>query len=246
MNHESWLAALDREGHAFGAAAEHAGLTAEVSSCPGWTVTDLLTHLGRVHRWVTDIVGRSGTEPFPYTDREPDGDLLEWYQAGLSGLLDRLRRIDPEQPAWNFSPTAPKVAGFWARRQAHETAVHRWDADLAGGRPGDFAPDLAADGVGEVVESMLPRRARREPLASARAAVRIDCADTGDGWLVTLTPGRVDTVRLVDDARSVHDRPDATITGPAGQMYLVLWGRRPLDTVTVTGNADLAALLRTG
>ncbi len=245
MHHESWLAALDREGRAFGAAVERVGLTAKVPSCPGWTVGDLLTHLGRVHRWVTDLVDRDSTEPFPYTDRPTEGDLLEWYRAGLSGLLDRLVRVDPQRPAWNFTPTAPKVAGFWARRQAHETAIHRWDADLAGGRDGtcDFTRELSADGVGEVLESLLPRLARREPLASARGVVRVGCTDTRDDWLVTLAPGRVDALRSTDHG---HDHPDATITGPAGSVYLTVWGRRPPDTVTITGDTDLAALLRFG
>ena len=109
MNHESWLGALDREGHAFGAAAEHAGLTAEVSSCPGWTVTDLLTHLGRVHRWVTDIVGRSGTEPFPYTDREPDANPKAVTPGTATGRWRERGRIGPKLTKSRRGPVWPKA-----------------------------------------------------------------------------------------------------------------------------------------
>lgn len=242
MKHDDWLRALDREGATFGLAARRAGLSAPVPSCPGWTVADLVTHLGNVHRWVSAHVVRGVTDPPVFPRDKPDGELLEWYQAGLSRLCDVLSTVDPALPAWNFSPAAPNVAGFWPRRMAHETAVHRWDAELAAGQPTGFDPGFAADGVGEVVESMLARRAGREPLASANAVVCLECADTGDGWLVTLTPGRVDTARLAGD----QSEPGATVTGPAERMYLVLWGRQPADTVTVTGDAEVAALVRTG
>ena len=74
---------------------------------------------------------------------------------------------------------------------AHETTVHRFDAELAAySKGGGFDPALAADGVGEVVESMLQLRAAEEPLASARGDVLVECTDTGDSWLVALSPAR--------------------------------------------------------
>ena len=73
---------------------------------------------------------------------------------------------------------------------AHDTTVHRFDAELAAyAKAGGFDAALAADGVGEVVESMLQLRAGDEPLASARGDVLVECTDTGDVWLVWLEPG---------------------------------------------------------
>ncbi|MER6443505.1 hypothetical protein ABT275_45720 [Streptomyces sp. NPDC001185] len=37
---------------------------------------------------------------------------------------------------WTFNPArVPSPLAFWTRRQAHETAVHRYDAEAATGRP---------------------------------------------------------------------------------------------------------------
>jgi hypothetical protein len=136
---------------------------------------------------------------------------------------------------------------------AHETTVHRFDAELAAyQRGGGFDPELAADGVGEVVESMLALRAGEEPLASAMGDVLVECTDTGDSWLVALTPGTVTVTRPEQRPRRI----DARIAGPAADLYLVLWGRLPLDPaepgrtrrrqVEVTGDRALAELVRTG
>jgi hypothetical protein len=167
--------------------------------------------------------------------------MLAWYGEGLDKLLQV------------FTDAEPHLEDFWPRRMAHDTTVHRFDAELAAySKAGGFDPALAADGVGEVVESMLQLRAAEEPLASARGDVLVECTDTGDSWLVALEPGQVTTTRPERRPR----RMDARIAGPAADLYLVLWGRLPLDPaepgrtrrrqVEVTGDRSLAALVRTG
>ena len=51
-----YLAVLATEATALAAAAEEAGLDAPVPTCPGWTVNDLVLHIGEVHRWATAAV----------------------------------------------------------------------------------------------------------------------------------------------------------------------------------------------
>ena len=65
--------------------------------------------------------------------------------------MDDLRGLDdPERPVYSFSP-AHRRAGFWPRRMAHETTVHRVDAEQAAGRPVAPVPAaLAVDGIDEV------------------------------------------------------------------------------------------------
>ena len=237
-----WVAALRREGAAFAAAATAADPDDDVPTCPGWTIRRLISHLSRVHRSATTGVLDGTVEPPALAARPPDdARLLSWYTDGLDKLLQVL--LDAE----------PHLADFWPRRMAHETTVHRFDAELAAhSRGGGFDPQLAADGVGEVVESMLGLRAADEPLASARGDVLVECTDTGDRWLVRLEPGRVGTERHQQRPR----RFDARISGPAPDLYLVLWGRLPLDPVEpgrsrrrlveVGGDRSLAALVRTG
>jgi uncharacterized protein (TIGR03083 family) len=238
-----WVAALRREGAAFGTAAKAADPEDEVPTCPGWNVRRLVTHLARVHRSATTGVVDGTVEPPTLGSRPPEDDakVLAWYAEGLDKLLQVLADAEPH------------LDDFWPRRMAHETTVHRFDAELAAyQRGGGFDPELAADGVGEVVESMLPLRAGEEPLASAMGDVYVECTDTGDRWLVALAPGSVTVTRPEQRPRRI----DARIAGPAADLYLVLWGRLPLDPaepgrtrrrqVEVSGDRALAELVRTG
>jgi uncharacterized protein (TIGR03083 family) len=237
-----WVAALRREGAAFATAAGAADLDDDVPTCPGWTVRRLVSHLSRVHRSATTGLLDGTVEPPALAARPPDdADLLGWYGDGLAKLLQVLGDAEPH------------LADFWPRRMAHETTVHRFDAELAAhAKGGGFDPELAADGVGEVVEHMLGLHAGEEPLASARGDVLVECTDTGDRWLVRLEPGAVHAERRDTRPR----RSDASLSGPAADLYLVLWGRLPLDPaepgrtrrrlVEVRGDRALAALVRTG
>jgi uncharacterized protein (TIGR03083 family) len=237
-----WVSALRREGAAFATAAAAADPDDEVPTCPGWTVRRLVSHLSRVHRSAVIGVLDGTVEPPALAARPPDdAQLMTWYADGL----DKLLRV--------FDDAGPHLPDFWPRRMAHDTTVHRFDAELAAyAKGGGFDPALAADGVGEVVESMLRLRVGDEPLASARGDVLVECTDTGDSWLVRLEPGAVSAERPEKRPRRV----DARISGPAADLYLVLWGRLPLDPVEpgrsrrrlveVAGDRALAALVRTG
>src|SRR3954452_5010918 len=51
-----YLAAMRRDSDAFYAAADAADPSLAVPSCPGWSVEDLVWHLGEVHWfWATDV-----------------------------------------------------------------------------------------------------------------------------------------------------------------------------------------------
>ena len=51
-----YLAHLRRDVDAILAVLAHADLAEPVSGCPGWTLRNLVEHLGSVHRWATEIV----------------------------------------------------------------------------------------------------------------------------------------------------------------------------------------------
>jgi hypothetical protein len=136
-----------------------------------------------------------------------------------------------------MSPAAERTAASWARRQAHELAVHRMDLEVAAGRPVTAVdPELAADGADEVLRVVVPRWAHVEPLASATAAVVVRSTDTDRVWTVRVSRGDVE----VHDADA--DAADARLQAPAGQLLRRLWGR-PAG-VTVTGDPAAEALLR--
>jgi uncharacterized protein (TIGR03083 family) len=233
------LEAIRREAAAFRAAAAH-GFDAPVPGCPGWTVGDLTFHLGSVYRFHTAHVGRGVTTPpeRPEIVDPPDEQLLAWFDEGLDGLLAALAGVAPDRPAWNWAPHTPQVAAFWPRRMALETAVHRWDAQSAYGGQRAVEPVLAADGVDEVLTVMGPAQVSDDlPTGTVvvRAAGLAGAADRA--WAVRLAPGSFEVLdRLPDE-------PDTVVEGPASDLLLVVWGRLPLDEVSVRGDRRPAEAL---
>jgi uncharacterized protein (TIGR03083 family) len=146
---------LERAGTQLARAARLVALDAAVPPCPGWTVSDLVRHTTRVHQWATSIVQGGAREEFQF-DRPDDDSVLAVYDRGLTGLLAALRSAPADLEVWTFLPAESALA-FWARRQAHETAIHRVDADLASGMGGsEVDPDFAADGIAELLVGLIP------------------------------------------------------------------------------------------
>jgi uncharacterized protein (TIGR03083 family) len=145
-----------------------------VPSCPDWTLRQLGTHLGRVHRWAAEIVSTRTAEAIPMK-AAPDGippadpaGQADWLLAGAQRLTEAIRAAGTDQ-VWAFGSLAP--AAFWARRQAHETMVHRADAELAAGLPVVLDAELAADAVDEWLRLMAgPRYGRPDARATALPA----------------------------------------------------------------------------
>jgi uncharacterized protein (TIGR03083 family) len=242
------IAAVAREGERFGVIARElelgatpsgADLDTRVPWIPDWRARDLVGHLGTVHRWAAAILRAGTTEPPPPTARQepPPVGLLDWYGEGLTILVAALRETPPAAPAWHMSPTAEKVAASWARRQAHELAVHRMDLEAAAGiAAAAIEPALADDGVDELLTIVLPRWAHTEPLVGADRAVAVTATDTGRAWSVRVDHG------IVTVAPGAAGTEHAHLSGAAPQLLLRLWGR-PADVV-VEGDRTAEALLR--
>ena len=129
-----------------------ADLTRSVPTCPDWTLRQLATHVGRAHRWAGEIVATRSAEFIPFR-AVPDGRLPDdpdrhagWLRDGADRLIDAVREAGTD-PVWAFTGLRP--ASFWARRMAHETAVHRADAEIAVGRAPVIDPGIAVDGIDE-------------------------------------------------------------------------------------------------
>jgi uncharacterized protein (TIGR03083 family) len=244
-----WLAALRADGPALRAAVAEAGPDAPVPSCPGWTVADLVRHTASILSYVRGFAASGGTtNPGPRPAPEASADwpaTLRAYDDELAATLRLLDGLDPEQPAWNWAPQS-KRAGFWHRRMAHEIAVHRWDAQMALGRGEPVEAKLAADGVGEVLDTWLPAGRRSGP-TDRHGVLHLIAPDASQEWFVRL---RGAGVALLDtdtffDSDDHHARVEAT--GTASDLLLTLWGRvRPEDVLRITGDATLLTALRAG
>ncbi|MFI7364238.1 maleylpyruvate isomerase family mycothiol-dependent enzyme [Streptomyces sp. NPDC050149] len=238
------IRSLDAEGRLLADAAQEAGTGAPVPTCPGWQVRDLLRHTAMVHTWAASFVTEGHTAYVPDAG-EPDLDgpeLLDWFRAGHRLLVEALERAPQDLECWAFF-AAPSPLAFWARRQAHETTVHRVDAESARGGPlSPVASDHAVDGVDELLRGFHARPKSRVRTDVPRT-LRVRATDTGSAWTVQLSTEPPVTVREADGS-SVLPSVDCELSATAQELYLTLWNRRPLTALTVTGDPDLARLWR--
>jgi uncharacterized protein (TIGR03083 family) len=245
---EFWLAGLRAEAAAFRSAVRTAeSLTAAVPTCPEWTLLDLVRHLGNVYGEVTEHVPRGVTtrpeKPISLSGPR-DGAALAWWDERYRALHSTLESVDPELPAWNWAPQAKKAA-FWQRRMAHETAVHRWDAQVTAGLTEPIEAKLAADGITEVLDSWLPAGRRRGP-KDVRGIVALHGTDVAEVWYVRMRGEGIallDTDTLLDDT---HPHERATAAGTASDVMLALYGRVPFEVLEISGEPRLLEALRTG
>ena len=228
------------EGELFAGAAGRGGLEVNIPTCPEWNMQDLVRHLGLIHLWAAAHVDQPHAEPDGSIDLPDlagfwpdlagswptDDDLADWYRATNANLVRVLNSAPPDLERFTFLP-APSSLAMWARRQASETAMHRFDAENAIGVPASFEAVFAADALDELLSGFAPRR-RKLPLAGDRT-IHVHAEDTDDHWLLTIGP-EVTTTSLSDGPA------DMGLTGTASDLYLVLWNRGEDSSVTVTGD----------
>lgn len=223
---------LESDGQLLIAAARRAGWEAAV---PGteWNVRELVLHTGGIHRWAADIV-TTGSKTFDTPAGEavgsgPDDDeLAEWFENGHTALVATLRSAAADVDCATFLP-ADSPLHFWSRRQAHETAIHRVDAEgAAGDEVTLFDTTFAQDGIAEIVRGFAARRSNER-----KATLGLDAAD-GPSWLITFGGERIEA----DESEDLVGT-DVTIRGVSSDLYRWLWNR-PSDAV-VDGDAEVAA-----
>ena len=225
-----YLHHIEAETRTFLSAAASGDLDAPVSSCPGWTVRDLVGHLATVQRFHGTHLLRGVTDPPPGPrPTPPDTGVIQWGHDALGQLLANLAEVGTDGPAWTFlAMPEPHTTGFWYRRMAMEAAIHRWDLQNALGEPDAFDRELALDGIDEVLGTFVPGTRRGE---EPEGTVDVTLTDDDRTW--TVVSGDPDAAR-------------ASISGPTDQVWLRLWGRIPLDGVDVTGDRTLGGSLTAG
>jgi uncharacterized protein (TIGR03083 family) len=221
--------------------------TAAVPTCPGWTVADLARHVGQVYLHKT-LGMRDGGEPDEWPPKGlADEEPLALLDRTYAGLLAEFAARRPEDPTgtW-YGPD--QTVGFWIRRMAQETVIHRIDAELAAGWPVAPVPDdLAVDGVDELLKVFVAYSVAEwsDDFASVLAgspgwtyAVRTD----GAAWRVRTGPG----LFVVEDGAG-DEAADVTVSGPPASVLRRLWNREAAGEpsgVTVEGVPEAVEELR--
>jgi uncharacterized protein (TIGR03083 family) len=227
------VAAVRREGEQIIAAAGHGELDVPVPTCGQWSIRDLLGHVGSVYRRVAIVVGDRATTPVAWQP-PPDGidDPVGYLADALDDLVHALSEAATDTPVWNWSG-ADEVAGFWARRMAHESAVHRYDAQRAHGVAQPIDDELAYDGMDELVDVILPRLVARDELSLPSLSYTFSALDDG-AWHVALDE---DGVHRVDALKE----PNVTVRATASGLLLAAYARVPWTSLDVEGDDEALA-----
>lgn len=211
-----------------------------VPACEGMVLAELVRHLGSVHHLVTDWV-REGRRPTAWVQAPEVGvDLAAWATRGSADMLETLDARSPTQPCGTWSAT-DRTVGFWIRRMAHETAVHRVDAAQAVGEHWRVDPELAADGVAEALELWLGTRLGNNVGGSGRAVRLLSSAETS-GAAVDWT---VRPLKTIVEFGAGPANVDVTVTGTLSALWAWTWGRSDAShTIGTVGDEDAADELR--
>ncbi|MET7923583.1 maleylpyruvate isomerase N-terminal domain-containing protein [Streptomyces sp. NPDC005349] len=227
----------------FAAVASAPSLDVHVPTCPEWTLSDLVQHLGeRRHFWAATVAAGPADAPPAETgapvaprDRET---MLAWPAESTEQLLGALRASGPDRGCWTWwgASQSPQASGAVARHQLQEIAMHTYDAQLTVGAPQPLPDEVALDGVDEFPSTCC---ATTSPWPHKPAAVDFHT-----------TEGRSRRLSLSADGARATGLPapataaDASARGTAGELVLGLYGRIRLDSLKPDGDRGLVDLLQ--
>lgn len=237
MDHLAACEALEDEVGRFADILRNVPMQAPVPSCPDWTITDLVFHLGTIHRWVEHLVRVRASARMPSSEMGLSAGPADdaWIREGGNVLASTLRSTDPATPMWTWG--ADHHVAFWSRRQLHETLVHRVDLEIAVGADSRVDPTIAADAIEEFLTNLAPAATFSPNVRLLRGngeRLAVRATDTDAAWTILLTPAGFSV-----SAGCNGSVPAAvSLSGPALPLLLVLYRRQPLSTETITIEGD--------
>lgn len=221
IEHGRFLDALGIEVELLIEASRSAPGDTPVPTCPGFTIGEVVRHIGGVYRttkaWISQGRAPREWQRFP----EPGQSTEDYLRVGLADLLAELSAHDAEEYAASWWP-ADRTYGFWCRRMAHETTMHRWDVEFTvGAAEHDIAEDFAIDGIDEALSVWFGQRLPMLGLSgTTRKSVAVHSG--GHHWIARAGPGVTEAWRC---SAEEADRADGAVSAPPVAMYLWMWGR---------------------
>lgn len=240
-------------------AAAAAGPGAAVPTTPGWTVADLVEHVGQTQNWVAEIIERRVTDPrqlpteMAVRPRDP-GEWRKWLAESAQRVVSACSDDALDAPVFNAAGDERSGTRFWMSSMLNEAVVHGFDAAGAAGRPAGVGPAIAAALISNHFTMLTSPTWEMQRPQSARAirgtgqtlqflATDTDTAgeadtDTVGAWVVERRP---DGAAWQPGTRQA----DVTVSGPAHALLLVLTRRLPLTAgeatgISIDGDVDLA------
>jgi uncharacterized protein (TIGR03083 family) len=212
------------------------GLPADVPSCEGWTVEDVVRHTATVYLHKVEVL-RLGALPQPWPPDLTERDPLALYDEARAKVVAALEQAGTDLKTWTFSPY-DDTSAFWYRRMALESAVHRVDAEQAHDVVTPIDRELALDGIDELLVLMLggPWWEEGDTKHPVDATIRVTAE--GRSWTIRLDATSATVTR------GQGGEVDAEVFGDADATFLWLWGRLSLDAVQTAGDDSVVQAFR--
>jgi uncharacterized protein (TIGR03083 family) len=246
MDYRRYLDCLEADFSRLRSVAQN-NLSAAVPTCPGWTVADLTRHLAQVYLHKT-VSMREGVAPENWPPKEIEREEpLALLDRAHAELMHEFATRQPSDAAGGWY-TPNQTVGFWARRMAQESVIHRIDAELAAGNTVAAVPDdLALDGIDELLKvfvafSVVTWDKYFVDVLSDTPAYTYHMQGDGTSWHVRIGPGTFE----VRDGPSTTPA-DVTISGSPTALLRWVWNREPSNGpagVSVQGPAEAVATLK--
>lgn len=236
MAETSFLSSARADGERILATAS-ANWNATVPDCPGWNAADLVGHLGGIYSWMARIVTTG--EAVDRKEREvPPEDLNEratWYRRHLDTTITLLGERAPSTPTWTFSSLGVHDVGWWWRRVAVETAIHRFDAEHGAGIASEpLDAEVAAAGIEEFLVEFLPGMLGRQAGTGLDGSFHLHATDRPVEWSIDLG-ARGEAVAV-----SGHAKADTALRGSCSDLLLFLTNRRSSGPLEIIGRTEIA------
>jgi uncharacterized protein (TIGR03083 family) len=239
VDHGRLLEMLAVEGELLADVVHAASADAPVPTCPGLTIGETARHVGSVYRMVRSWLTKGARPAEWQQEPRPGESVVDFLWEGHRALLAEMRAHDPEESASTWWPADP-TCGFWCRRMAHETTVHRIDVqDAAGIEISDVAEDIAVDGVDEALALWFGQKLPMLGLSGTKPG-SVGVRTGGHHWIARAGPSETTARRCSAEEAG---RADAIVSDSPMRVYVWLWGRSPVTSVPISGDYDAAGQL---
>jgi uncharacterized protein (TIGR03083 family) len=235
------MGALIEQNDMLGELLRDADWSTPVPTCPGWSLSQLLRHVGRGDRWAAQMIADrmdSGLDPRAVRDGKPPADVpgaLSWLSDSPRTLFAAVDAVGENTEVWTF--LGPKPASWWVRRRLHEATVHRADAAIALDARYELPAELAADGIGEWLDRLVEEQALgRPPSLPAGTSLALRATDPDLATNTWTVHGGDTGVRWTDQPTDA----DVTLSGGTTDLFLAMVRRRSADDVDIRIDGDPA------